>query len=80
MKRDTALIAIIAVTLLVVAFQTIELIGLTDSIKTTAIKTTGLATARASQNTQSEYDLMMRQMHPDQVKQPAAAGQPIGGC
>ncbi len=74
MKRDTALIAIIAVALLVVAFQTFELVGLTNNVKTT-----GLATAQAPPSSQSEYDQMMQQMHPDQVKQPAGTRQ-IGGC
>lgn len=82
MKRDTALVLVIAAALLVVAFQTTQLIGLTNTVKTT-----GLATSQASQasqasqgSSQSEYDQMMQEMHPDQVQKSSAPAGQIGGC
>ena len=67
MERDTALVLIIAVALLVVAFQTFQLVGLTNTVKTTGLATAPKATGSSSQ---SEYDKMMQEMHPDQpVKQ-----------
>ena len=79
MKRDTALVLVIAAALLVVAFQTTQLIGLTNTVKTT-----GLATSQVSQasqgSSQSEYNQMMQEMHPDQVQKSSAPAGQIGGC
>ncbi len=76
MERDTALMVVIGIALLVVAFQTVQLVGLTNNIKTT-----GLATAQPLQTGSSDpaYDQMMQEMHPDQVAQ-GAGSQSIGGC
>ncbi len=76
MKRDTALVLVIAAALLVIAFQTTQLIGMTNTVKTT-----GLATAQASQgSSQSEYNQMLQEMHPDQVQKSSAPTGQIGGC